>query len=356
MPAARKRKVIMVWNAARGGMRSVVEAYRQDGFLDQEKVHLVAAYDDGTFAARQWLLLKALAVFARLLLAGNVSLVHVHAAMRGSFWRKGLFVSLAHARGVPVLLHLHGSEFRAFFESQPQWRKRLIRRRLERVARVLVLSESWKRYIGEIAPGARIVAVPNYVDVPPAVDPRSRDGRALLFLGLVGNRKGVFDLIPAFAAVHRQVPDARMTIAGNGDVERARAEADRLGLVDAVALPGWTGGDAKTALLQTAGIYVLPSYNEGLPMSVLEAMACGLPVITTRVGGIPELIEHGRNGLLIDAGDREQLASAMALLLGDDALRLRMGECARQTVEQGYCAAVTLPLLHQLYADLARHP
>lgn len=342
---------LMIWCAAKGGMRSVVEAYRRDGFLEAENVRLIASYVDGGFVRRQGVLIGALVQFLWQLATRPVALVHCHAAMRGSFWRKGLFSSIARLFGIPVVLHLHGSEMKPFYRAQPAILQALIRRQLEGATRVLVLSESWRAFIAEIAPRARIEVVPNYVTLPPLPAPGVRRDRDALFLGLIGTRKGVFDLLPAFARVVRAHPDAKLTIGGNGEVERAAQMIASLDLGRNVALPGWVDGPAKEKLLQEAGIYVLPSHNEGLPMSVLEAMAMGMAVVTTRVGGIPELVTDGQDGLLIDAGDQEALAAALSKLIDDAALRERLMTAARARIEAAYSDAVVLPMLHAIYAQ-----
>ncbi|MEA3389284.1 glycosyltransferase family 4 protein [Sphingobium sp. CCH11-B1] len=348
---SKTRRTIMIWNAARGGMRSVVEAYERDGFLAQEGVTLIAAYADGGFLKRQVVLLKGLLRFLLLAIGGHVELVHIHAAMRGSFWRKGLFASIARAFGIPVLLHLHGSEMKLFYGSLPDWAKKKARRHLERASRVLVLSESWRDFILTIAPRAHIIVVPNYVTVPPLPDASARVPGEVLFLGLVGDRKGVFDLIPAFAQVAGAHPDARLVIGGNGELDRARQAIQAAGADRSIDLAGWIEGAAKEALLARASVYVLPSHNEGLPMSVLEAMARGLPVVTTRVGGIPELITDGVDGLLIDAGDQAALAQRIDALLADEALRTRIAAAGRSRIETHYSDKAILPLLRDIYRD-----
>ncbi len=342
---------IMVWCAARGGMRSVVEAYERDGFLEKEDVRLVASYVDGSFLKKQLVLLRALIAYLWLLTTKRIELVHAHSAMRGSFWRKGLFTSIARLFGIPVVLHLHGSEMKPFYESQRPFLRRLIRRHLEKATRVIVLSESWRDFVGGIAPAARIVVVPNYVIVPPPGDPQLRKPHDLLFLGLIGPRKGTFDLIPAFASIAKDHPNAKLVIGGNGQVDEADKLVKGLSMESRVILAGWVDGQKKQALLEASGIYILPSYNEGLPMSVLEAMAAGVAVITTRVGGIPELITNGVDGLLIDAGDKEGLANAISALLSDEGLRTRLAEAGRMRVENQYSDRVILPLLHRIYAE-----
>lgn len=346
---------ITVWCAARGGMRSVVEAYGRDGFLDRNGVHLIASYTDGSFLKRQIVLVKALLSFFWCLCTKRVTLVHIHAAMRGSFWRKGLFSSLARLFGIPVVLHLHGSEMKPFYNSLSPFFQKLVRRHLEKATRVIVLSESWRSFVASIAPAARITVVPNYVTIPDLPAPSDRKPQDILFLGLIGPRKGTFDLIHAFATIAPQYPDARLIIGGNGQVEEARQLVQQLGMETRINLAGWVGPEEKKVLLDSSGIYVLPSYNEGLPMSVLEAMAAGLAVVTTKVGGIPELITDKVDGLLIEAGDRVALADAMASILGDNENRLRLAQGGRERVKSHYSDEVMLPVLDRIYAECERH-
>jgi glycosyltransferase involved in cell wall biosynthesis len=274
--------------------------------------------------------------------------------MRGSFWRKGLFSSIARLFGVPVILHLHGSEMKPFYQSQPPFLQRMIRRHLERATSVIVLSESWRQFVGGIAPAAKITIVPNYVLVPPLNDSALRAEQDILFLGVIGQRKGVFDLIPAFAEIAADFPEARLIIGGNGQIEEAQKLVDKFNLGGRVVLAGWVSGEAKERLLVSSSIYILPSYNEGLPMSVLEAMAADLAVITTRVGGIPELMTDGVDGLLVEPGDKSGMAKAMASMLRDRDLRLRIAEAGRNRVKERYSDVAVLPMLHDLYKTSAR--
>jgi glycosyltransferase involved in cell wall biosynthesis len=173
-----------------------------------------------------------------------------------------------------------------------------------------------------------------------------------LFLGLLGNRKGIFDLLPAFKQASEEMPNLRLRIGGNGDVDATRVCVRTLGLENSVCLLGWISGSVKDQELHRADIFVLPSYNEGLPMSVLEAMAWGLPVVTTPVGGIPELIENRVDGLLVRPGDIGDLREALVSLAADRALRHRLGCNARERVERNHSAAQVLTALESVYAEL----
>lgn len=343
---------VMIWNAARGGMRSVVEAYERDGFIADNQIYKIAAYVDGGFLTRQLVFLRAITRFLILLLRGRVDLVHIHAAMRGSFFRKSTFAMLARRFGCPVVLHLHGSEMKLFYNALRPMARRYVTGQLEAADCVIVLSQSWQDYVASIAPHATIKIVPNHVAIGAISPIAARDRHALLMLGLIGQRKGVYDLLPAIADVVRTRPDVRLVLGGNGEVEVARKMVDALGLDAIVSLPGWVSGDAKQAFLDAAAIYILPSHNEGLPVSILEAMAAGCAVIATKVGGIPELIEHGTSGLLVDAGDIPAITRAIDQLIGDDAARIAMAQAGFQRVAAYYSDVAVLPQLQAIYDAL----
>lgn len=358
-PDGEGRFVVMLCTGARGGMSSVVRNYRRDGLFDRYPVRLLVTHEEGGAGRRVWRAARAFVTLFWWLLQGRVAAVHSHMAMRGSFWRKSLFNTLARVFGVRVIAHLHGSEFRQFVASQPRWRQYLVRRELEACACVVVLSASWAQLVHEIAPGASVVEIPNHVDLPAATDARSTgaDGPVVLFLGLVGDRKGVFDLLPAFARALGDSPAMRLVVAGNGEVARAERIAQELGIGGRVQFPGWVDGAAKESLLAGADIYVLPSHNENFPVSVLEAMARSLPVITTRVGGIPELVRDGVDGILVEPGDVAALAAALVALASDAELQRCLGASGRSRIEAAFSPDVVLPRLYGVYdAVLAGRP
>jgi glycosyltransferase involved in cell wall biosynthesis len=319
-------------------------------------VRLIHSYTDAGFLGRQLVLCRALLKFALLTSTRKVELLHCHAAMRGSFWRKSLFARLASWRGIPVIFHLHGSEMKTFYERQTGPIRQAITNQLERATTVVVLSESWRAFIREIAPRAKLAVVPNYVAVPPAVTRASTDKPTLLFLGAIGHRKGIFDLLSALAIARKTNADLRLLVGGTGQLDEAKAAAAKLDLSDHVDFLGWVDATERARLLDSAGIYVLPSYNEGLPMSVLEAMAAGLPTITTTVGGLPELITNGGDGVLIAPGDVEGLAAAIVRLANDPVERERMGGAARERVESLYSRDVVLTNLRSIYESATLAP
>jgi glycosyltransferase involved in cell wall biosynthesis len=341
-----------------GGIAAVVNTYRSAGMTEASGVKYLATHRDGSRLRKLTTFARALCQMLALLALHRPALVHIHTSSRASFWRKSILAGLSLSFGVPYVIHLHGSEFRQFFEQEcPRFAQGLVRLVFARAAAVIALSTQWRTWVAGHCPNARIEVIYNPVQLPetPAAGkaPEERGMKTVLFLGRLGQRKGTMDLLQAFSCVADEFPDARLVLAGDGAIEEASAQAARLGLGGRVSCPGWVTGARKSALLQHATVYVLPSYDEGLPISVLEAMAHGLPVLTTPVGGIPEAITDGANGLLVPPGDVPALAAALRRLLGDASLCAALGRAARKTVMDRFEANLVVAQVHALHDELS---
>jgi glycosyltransferase involved in cell wall biosynthesis len=343
--------------ATRGGIASYVRSMRTTPLWSRWSVVHVATHEDGS-AARKVLrfLLGAAQVLLRLALRPP-RLVHIHTSTRGSFVRKSLLARAAVARGVPVVLHVHGGAFDSYHDRAPRPLRRWIRSTLEAVDLVVALGPSWAAVLERIAPAARVVVVPNAVEPGPAP---TRDGRrpgptTVLFLGQVSALKNVPLLVEAWAKVRTDLhTPARLVVAGDGDdLERVTATVARHGLGAGVELRGWVPPAEVGDLLDEADVLVLASKWEGQPMAVLEAMARGLAVVATRVGGLVDLVD-GDSGLLVPPDDVDALAGALREVLADDALRARLGAGGRRRVESELSVDHTWRTLDDLYRELVR--
>jgi glycosyltransferase involved in cell wall biosynthesis len=346
----------------RGGMgrmaRYLREAFRSHADIE---IRVLDPYGPGPFWKMPFYFLASLIGVSVACVRGRVDVTHIHMAFGGSALRKLVLLRVAGLLGVPTILHLHGSEFAVFCERlSPRLRAALVGS-MARAARIVVIGEFWRQFLVEslAIDACKIVVVANGVPLPvmpPLV--MSPPGRAdapcrIVYLGALGRRKGTSDLLQALASSRLRDLRWDAVIAGNGDVDGFRLEAAALGIAERVDFTGWIGPEDAQALLGSAGVFVLPSYNEGLPVAVLEAMATGVCVVTTRVGAIPDLGIDGCAGFLIDPGSIEDLADRLAALVGDADLRCRFGRNGRRRVESDFTIDCTAGRLAALYRDVS---
>jgi glycosyltransferase involved in cell wall biosynthesis len=275
----------------------------------------------------------------------------------GSAVRKLVLLRVAGWFGVPTILHLHGSEFAVFCERLPSWLRAVLVGSMTRAARIVVIGHFWRQFlVTDLGiDDRRVAVVANGVPLPPAREAAvpAEGVCRIVYLGALGRRKGTSDLLRALASPRLRGLAWEAVVAGNGDVEGFRAEAATLWVGEHVTFPGWVGAEVAQTLLHSASVFVLPSYNEGLPVAVLEAMANGVPVVTTRVGAIPDLGIEGQAGFLIEPGAVEDLAERLAVLLGDAALRAHFGANGRRRVASDFTIDVTVQRLAVLYREAA---
>jgi glycosyltransferase involved in cell wall biosynthesis len=334
-----------------GGISSVVNVYRSAGLFQRYPIYYLATHCDGEAGAKLRLMMRAMLQFIWLLLQNKVGLVHIHMSSRASFWRKSFFVVVAFLRGVPTIIHLHGSEFAVFYDMEcgngTKWFVRFV---FNRATKVIVLSHTWKIWVCGMCTNANVDVIYNPVVFPleqTAWDQRKKG--AVLFLGRLGKRKGCYDLLDAATMISARSSDFALLFGGDGEIKEIEARAAALGLSGKVKTLGWVKGSDKERSLSSAKIYALPSYNEGLPMSVLEAMAAGLPILSTLVGGIPEAVSDGIEGFLVEPGDINSLAERLEYLLLNDDLARKMGQAAREKVKQKFSTDAILPQIERIY-------
>jgi glycosyltransferase involved in cell wall biosynthesis len=330
-----------------GGISAVVRCYRDHGLFARWPVRYLVSYRGRPLALQARVMTIAGARLTAALLRREVALLHVHSASRGSFWRKSSFCAAAWLFRVPFLFHLHSGEFDNFYRQEchalGRWWIRWI---LRRAAAVAVLSPGWLDVVRAIEPSARVSVLPNPVSIPVRPSDVAAECRRVLFLGRLRRGKGVFDLLDALPTLLERHPQLRVCIAGDGELDAVHRHARQAGVDGAIELPGWIEGAAKDRELARADILVLPSYHEGLPLCVLEAMAQGVPVVATRVGGIPDALDDGACGVLVEPGRVDQLAAALTALADDPAHRRRLAQAARVRATEmfgapGVCAAVS---------------
>lgn len=260
----------------------------------------------------------------------RIDLVHINVAQRGSIKRKALIARVCYSLGIPYTLHVHGSQFHHSWNGDELCNHKHILRLVGDAARIIVLGTFWRDFVVSIgADPSRVVIIPNATPHPKMANVHRMDRPArILFLGQLGARKGVPQLVEALGNLV-ETPAWRATLAGDGDIEETRKHVARRDLTSRVAVAGWAEPEDVVRMLETHDILVLPSFNENLPMAVIEGMAYGMAIVATPVGAVEDIVEHDVSGILVAPGDVPALTEALRRCVADAVLRQRLGSRAR---------------------------
>jgi glycosyltransferase involved in cell wall biosynthesis len=347
-----ERRALWASTEAPGGISTYVRVMQQTPLWTDWNIRHIVTHRDGSAAAKITAFARGTLVFIVELVCCRPRVVHLHAACNTSFVRKGILLWVSRLAGVPVVIHMHGSFFEEEFENSPRVIRAVIRATLSRASAVVALGEARAAWLKVIAPDARITVIPNAVQLAqPSVQPAPGKPVGVVFLGLIGDRKGTFGLIDAWARLGGEA--ATLTIAGDGEVERARRRIQELHLEATVEVREWLSESDVCDLLHRAQVLVLPSHHEGQPMAVLEAMARGLCVVASDVGGLPEMIGDGC-GVLVSPDDIEAIAAALKLVICDHELREQYGAAAYARVADQFDLRTVWRQLDALYSEVSR--
>jgi len=340
------------WTPVGGGMYRIADYLIQAQGADPDERHARLQPLDtrgcGSAAASLWVLARAMGRLVRGRLDGRLAGVHVNMAERLSLVRKSALIALCRLLGIPVVLHLHAAQLHHAYRRFPRPLQRAVRWIFHLPRTVIVLGHASAEFVSRElgVPPSRVEIVIN--GVPDPVVPRRVPGavRRVLFVGNLMERKGVSDLLRALADPRLADLPLQATFAGGGDVEGYRAMAARMGLQDRVRFTGWADQAQVAQLLSQADVFVLPSYDEGLPLAILEALAAGVAVVCTPVGEIPHVLSDGQDAWFVPPGDAPAIAAALDRILHDDVLRKGLEERGRALHRQRFSLA-------QFYAGIS---
>lgn len=281
-----------------------------------------------------WFVTSYIKLLLRLSTDRNIKAVHLHTAADGSFRRNSQLIRMIRMFDKRIILHIHASRFKDFFNESTEKGKNDILYILNCTDRLIVLSRSWKEWFMSQGMAEEKITVLHNITPNPTYIPEAKteDGRLhLLFMGEIGHRKGVFDILKALRDHQEEIAGKiELRIGGNRQEELLLSRIKEYGLEDMVIFEGWVSGEKKLRLLNWADVYILPSFNEGLPISILEAMSYGCPIISTPVGGIPEVVTD--NGTLVTPGDTEEIFAAIRKYLNDPKIIVKEGESSLRNV------------------------
>lgn len=341
---------------AKGGITSVVSGYRNSQLTEDYDVRFIETYCEGNVIRKVSKALRAYFEFIYTTLVWKPNLVHVHTSFGGSFYRKALIIEMASLAKIPVINHVHGAEFDEFYRRKSQRKKKAIEKIYNKCIRTIALSEEWKKNLAEIVPEQTISVVENYGILQEDLIKEKftkPNHKMILFLGFICERKGCLDIPAIVDQVCIKIPDARFILGGSGEIEKVVQKLSEKCKAN-VEFPGWIRNEQKKQYLKDADVFLLPSYNEGMPMAILDAMGCGLPIVSTDVGGIPKIVKQGVNGYLYKPGDSESMASAIIGYLTDDEKRIKAGQESADIIRRSYSLQQNIDKLERVYTEVER--
>lgn len=318
-----KKKVLIIGPSptnSKGGMATVIQEMLESKVLNNNfnlKIH--ESYRDGNVFYR--LLFSIYAFIKFLFLYNEYDIFHIHMASYGSTFRKGLYINFLSKKNKKIILHIHGAEYLVFYNKLSKSKKQKVKNIWNKSHTIIVLSKKWKKEFQNIFKNLNILEVNNGINIDKlssGISDVCINKYKFLLLGRLGKRKGAYDIIKATEHIYSKYPSLKIFMAGDGEVEKVKQVIEEKKLSNSVEIVGWTNFNKKLQLLKEVSTILLPSYNEGLPMTILEGMATGKMIIASSVGAIPEVIENGKNGILILPGDIENLAKAMEKVMKNE--------------------------------------
>lgn len=352
IPKSITDKILMIGNYyknnAVGGMAAVIRVYAKH----YESLKYISSWRDVSLIGKIIYALSAYTLtFLQLLFIHQIKIVHIHSTSNASFYRKARFVRIAKFFNKKVILHMHSAIFMDFYNNSKN--KEYIKETLFMADKLVVLSKSWKKIFNQLGvPENKIVIINNPVSIPIYLEVEKKKPIRMLFLGDLRERKGVWDILKALHKYRGDIKDKiEFKIGGNKREEEIKRYIIENDLSDFVTFEGWVANTKKWELLNWANLMILPSYGEGLPITLLEAMSYSCALISTPVGGIPEILEDGINGIMVTPGNTEEIANAIIYYINHPEILKMHGEQSNIKVK-AYMPSTVFNQLTTLYKEL----
>lgn len=336
---------------SRGGMATVIAGIKDSKNLNQEfDIDVHPSYVDGNIIVR--FVYSVFKYLKFLMIYKKYDLFHIHTASFGSTFRKMYYLKKIKKTGKKAIIHIHGAKYLEFYENLNQRKRRQVADFLESADLVLALSEDWKEKLEEKIGIHNCGVLNNGIDTEAfetAICDVKKNKDRFLLLGRLGERKGAYDLVQAVEIAVKDNSSLKVYMAGDGEIEKIKAQVREKNLQNHIEVVGWIDFNGKLELLKKVSTLVLPSYNEGLPMAILEGMAAGKAIISTTVGAIPEVVTD-KNGIVIEPGDVKALAESLVKCSTDTKMLCMMSEKNVEKVD----AEFSMKKMHEILSKYYR--
>lgn len=324
----KKYNVLMVGvdKTSIGGMLTVAKHFLDDKkYLDAVNVYYV-----GT-ATRKSPLIKMLYFMVKIpwiiaiLCTKKIDIVHVHMAEKTSVYRKGLVMRIARLFRCKIICQMHAGPFMEWYRQLSPSKQKHIKKIINIPDRMLVLGNYWLEQMKEIVNPSKLGVLYNGVIIPEENNYDAAIAKDISFFGHLKTTKGIYDFLDAISIIKNDLPiDTKINLCGISDEFDIEKELIKRELDKIVLYHGWVVGEKKRDIISRTAISVLPTYVEGLSMTVLEGMAMGIPVVTTNITTMPEIIDEIVE--MIDPGNANALANAMLTLMCSEQKRKEISD------------------------------
>lgn len=333
----------------KGGIATVLEKYKEN----YDFLYFTSTFFQKTTFSFLFFPERIVSLLIYLSMHPRIMIVHIHSSSDGSFIRKYILYKIARLFNKKIVFHIHSGRFIAFYDKSNAFIKRAIEECLNNSDSLVVLSKSWKEvYLKKFKP-KKINIVPNLINYPNnIIKPKNERSKIkIIFLGKIFEAKGIYHLLDTIIEHYDDFSEnVSFIIAGNGEEERTRKYKLK-DTKDIINFTGWVGPKEKNKILGESDILILPSFSEGLPVSILEAMSFKLPIIATPVGGIPEIVKHNINGKVIKVADNEEIYQSILFYIENKEMISIHGMKSYEMVKQHFPENVEKKLM-KIYCSL----
>jgi glycosyltransferase involved in cell wall biosynthesis len=337
----------------KGGIGSMIAEFKK--LMPSLKTHATYFGGKGSMFNLLFFPIQLGVLFFRLC-SPKIRIVHIHSSFKGSFFRKFLVFKLAKIMRKKTIFHIHSGGFMDYYNGANAFTQRKVRKVFETADKVVCLTDSWFDKFKAAFGDKNLVVIPNFVNFDASEVKRATSctRTIFLFLGKLSRAKGVYDLLAVAKELSKVTQNFEVWIGGNGEIREVEEFILHSKMESNVKVLGWIDAGRKLDILSQASVMILPSYFEGLPVSILEAMSFGIPILSTNVGGIPDVISDGVEGLLIEPGNIEKLKAKMLLLIDNPHMVDEMGMKAKQRFNSSFSPVSVRTKLEATYSDVLK--
>lgn len=337
---------------SKGGISTVIKNFRNSFTEEDISLEIFSTWKEGGFFKKQLYVIKQLIIFIYLVSKNKYDIVHIHFAQDGSFYRKSIYARISKFYKARVIMHSHSSSFDLFYNKlNNNSKKSVISFFKNYVNQLVVLSEEWKNfYIQEVnVDTSKIMMLANAVDdVEYSYDINSN---IITMFGRLGTRKGTYDLLEVAEKVYSINSSLIFKLYGDGEVEKIKKIITEREIKN-VEICGWISGEKKRNAIKSSGLNVLPSYNEGMPMAILETMSFGVPNLSTNIGGIKEVISSNQIGYIVSPGNIDLMVKKIIGFFESEEIRKEMSLSSYERIKHTFSITVYNENCAKIYKEI----